>query len=579
MGACSPVPYVLVVACFLFLSGIFLPRLLQLQLEQGIRTAVVWRPDSPPEVDARYRSNAGTNGTRDFVEVFLFNITNVAEIRNGSRPKLEEVGPFTYAKVKRKIYTWWDRAGGVEVKEWDYYVPVPGLVDAPAPSTAIVTTLNMALIGVVEGIHAAYGPSYARWLDWVAYALAEFSDGHVDGLFTRRSAHELIWGYDDLFLSRLSRMLPAGTIPTTRVELLHNASEEETLAAVPTVFDTGGRNVSAVWNTLSDAGHTEATCWNGCTERVTGTDGTQFHPSVRPSDVLKVWVPQVYRSQTFLFESEVQWDGVRFLRFTTDPADFAVDACHFQELRGLMNLTTPHAVGINGTASAAAGGPPLYLSRPHFCGCDASLASGVDGLACNESRHRTWIDVEPITGITMRGHTSMMASSEMTPTARAYLEPKIARTNNKSVIIPIFFFEEHAGAGDADVVGFREGVYWVLALQRAFSHFVLPAGAALLALGLIALVVTRLGLLPAAVSGSAGRVDGGTDEEGARREGLLQGGASGAGAGGHYYPDTAAQQRQLTHGTPGVSPAASVFGGGGDDLAAPLLQPSGAARD
>ena len=56
---------------------------------------------------ARYRGTLDpSSGAQDFVRLWLFNITNVEGIRNGEKPKLEEVGPFTYRKMKVKIHTW-----------------------------------------------------------------------------------------------------------------------------------------------------------------------------------------------------------------------------------------------------------------------------------------------------------------------------------------------------------------------------------------------------------------------------------------------------------------------------------------
>eukprot|EP00955_Chlamydomonas_euryale_P023404 247238-Chlamydomonas_euryale.AAC.1 len=65
-----------------------------------------------------------------------------------------------------------------------------------APLTTPVLTLNLPLIGVVESIHSVYGPYYQRLLDLVVATLAGWRDGHVDGLFTRRTAAELLWGYE-----------------------------------------------------------------------------------------------------------------------------------------------------------------------------------------------------------------------------------------------------------------------------------------------------------------------------------------------------------------------------------------------
>lgn len=53
----------------------------------------------------------------------------------------------------------------------------------------------------------------------------------------------------DSFLRSLSGLLPAGTVPTTWVELLHNAtSAEEVLAGEPIKFNTGERDVHSLWN-------------------------------------------------------------------------------------------------------------------------------------------------------------------------------------------------------------------------------------------------------------------------------------------------------------------------------------------
>lgn len=62
-----------------------------------------------------------------------------------------------------------------------------------------------------------------------------------------------------------------------------------------------------------------------------------------------------------------------------------------------MNITTPMAVGFNGTPGDSTG-PPIYVSQPHFCLSDPLLAAGVEGLRCNMSNHQTYVDVEPITG-------------------------------------------------------------------------------------------------------------------------------------------------------------------------------------
>jgi len=59
--------------------------------------------------------------------------------------------------------------------------------------------------------------------------------------------------------------------------------------------------------------------------------------------------------------------------------------CHNQELRGLMNITTPHAAGLKGNASSS--GPYVFVSMPMFCGADDRLAADT-GLVCDEEGTR-----------------------------------------------------------------------------------------------------------------------------------------------------------------------------------------------
>ena len=52
----------------------------------------------------------------------------------------------------------------------------------------------------------------------------------------------------DPLLHSLAAMLPPGYVRTTRVELVHNSTAEETLARAPNVINTGQHDTSLVWN-------------------------------------------------------------------------------------------------------------------------------------------------------------------------------------------------------------------------------------------------------------------------------------------------------------------------------------------
>ena len=49
-------------------------------------------------------------------------------------------------------------------------------------------------------------------------------------------------------------------------------------------------------------------------------------------------------------------------------------------------------------------GIPVILSAPHFYNADPRLEAAVDGLKSDIEKHDTYLDIEPITGITLAAH-------------------------------------------------------------------------------------------------------------------------------------------------------------------------------
>ncbi|MEW5302582.1 MAG: hypothetical protein WDW36_005351 [Sanguina aurantia] len=421
-----------------------------------IREAVVWTPTSPQTTDARYRG-LGDVGAPDLIQYYVFNITNGPDVRLGAKPHLVEVGPFTYRKTHTKLEAWFDRPGRVATRDYSYqtFVPELSVGDLHEP----IVTLNLPLIGVIETLHATVsGLALQTLLDLFVSIIARWDDhASVSGLLMKRSPQQLLWGYNDPLLKRLSAFLPPGTIKDTHFRLVYNCSSEEEATKSPyNVYATGSTNLSQTWNMQEAAGVKRVTTWNGsqCDEPVTGSDAFQFPPGISISDKLTVWVSELFRSATLVFKQHTTFHGVKLLRFVPDPQQAEPDSCHYQSVLGLLNVTVQQAVGANGDASAAHG-PPVYLTVPHFCGCDPALNASVDGLSCDPDTHTTWIDVEPLTGITMRAHKSMMMSSAMTEAARTHVEPRI-RT---STVIPLFWALEQGGITHRQGADFVARVY------------------------------------------------------------------------------------------------------------------------
>ncbi|KAF6251207.1 CD36 family-domain-containing protein [Scenedesmus sp. NREL 46B-D3] len=372
---------------------------------------------------ARYRNNTAPGAPPAYFRAWLFNITNLHDVRQGAKPMLD----YTYFKLDRNL--------------------------TAADPDASIATFNMPLLGVLAALHGNVSPRLVPFVDLLLHVLASYQEEGLHGLFAVRSATELLWGYEDKLLKLLENLVPAGTLPNgALVALLQNASSlNAALAKNASIYNTGELDISRLWNVEADQGRTEVKSWP-CAEPVRGGDATQFRPSLTADDRLTVWVGDVYQAADLIVNKSTELHGVKLLRFWLDPAQAEPNPCHNQELRGLMNITGPQSAGWDGPANAS--GPAAFVSMPMFCGADDRLLQQVEGLQCDWERHMTWVDVEPTTGITLRAFKRMMMSSRIGDLG-SVLEPNVA----PNLTIPIFWAEESGEVTQDLAQQFRSSLY------------------------------------------------------------------------------------------------------------------------
>lgn len=186
----------------------------------------------------------------------------------------------------------------------------------------------------------------------------------------------------------------------------------------------------------------------------------------------------------------------------------------------------------------------------------------------------------------MRGHLTSMVSSEITLAARMHLEPQIAKTNNRSIITPIFWTQEDIHATDEDLENFRGKVYGVLWWRGVLRRWLPVGGACLLissALMMFAVGAARGGGGSKRAAGGARlerqgwREDGEQDGTGDAERGEVRAAAGaeaawqGAGEGARP-PAGGASTAAVTGSTAFVAPpAAGVSAPNGHSLTQPLL--------
>ena len=435
----------------------------------------------------------------------LYNITNPDEVRAGGRAVVEAVGPLVYRERHVKLDPTWS-GDGAEVS----YVPWTTLHAGPELDAALldapITTPNLPLLGMVKTLQRKYA-RHPTLVGWILKRVVGWLDkeGRDRGTLMTRPVRELLWGYDDPLLDKAADWK---WLPRTSVRLALEVNVTEAEARNSTLPDTvrtglGGGDVGTL---LRWQGAAAVDAWNhdcdGCAgpEPVGGAAGTQFPPlldSCEGRGALSLWVPQAFRQLELECRGETEAFGVRLLRFADSPSAWQPSPRYFQPFAGMWNITHPYTLfnvptsgggddPAAGDASGVAGDasdvevvlPMLYLTRERYCGTDPAFAPGVDGVeACGAGAAAgDYMDVEPLTGITMGARQAFLLSTAVEPFPE--IDPGVA-----GAVVPVLEVRVEGRISEPLAREFRDGLAPVAVVRGALATLApgLAAGLALVA--------------------------------------------------------------------------------------------------
>jgi len=165
---------------------------------------------------------------------------------------------------------------------------------------------------------------------------------------------------------------------------------------------------------------------------------------------LYVYNPDVYRSVYLTYERDTEVRGIKAYRYTlpdifyTSPADAPENACYctkagqfdlnefnakflkehinsddpknFVELKNLYKKSFPPQCRLNGILDIShCKKAPVIVSAPHFYKGDPLLVHSVEGLKPDASKHKTYVDIEPRTGIVINAARRAQINIELVP--------------------------------------------------------------------------------------------------------------------------------------------------------------------
>lgn len=341
---------------------------------------------------------------------YFFNVLNSDEVeRNGAKPKLDEIGPFTYQVTLQKHDIDQHPNGTVTFREKRTWVFVRNM--SVADDTTFVSTLNAPLATSLSWLRATSpGISFAARLG---------IESATNTFFIRRTVRELLFeGYPDI-LTTLGMLLRPELPSVYRGRFGYFFPKNNTDDGVYRVF-TGETDINRLNVIDSHNGVSSLRYWKSanCNDLRGATKSEMRSPKSLESGEIHMFNSEICRVLRLIYQSTHR-DVHNLLakRFVLDPntyknyIDHPPNTCYhvkrpgnFPTLFQLRNSLFDHDPLPSGVIDLGPCkfGAPIYLSNPHFMDADKIYRDSVVGLNPVKENHTFWFDVEPTTGSTIQ---------------------------------------------------------------------------------------------------------------------------------------------------------------------------------
>ncbi|XP_056586742.1 lysosome membrane protein 2c isoform X2 [Triplophysa dalaica] len=341
----------------------------EIVLVNGTEAFSVWQNPPPPV----------------YMQFYFFNLTNHAEVLDGAKPSVVQIGPYTYREYRSmeevKVLENGTKVAAINPKT---YVFVPNM--SRGSEDDLVRTANIPAVTVMEKFQDH--PLIGR-------LIADLMRSMSVGVFGTFRVGDLLWGYEDPLLKALKIFVPLDD----HFGLFYKRNgtsdgDYEFLTGTQNYFDFARIDK---WN-----GQSSLNWWStDYCNMINGTDGASFHPIITKTEKLYMFSTDLCRSLYAVYESDVSVRGLPGFRFVPprevfanitinpDNAGFCVtnDTCVGS---GLLNI------------SVCKEGAPIIMSSPHFYQADDKYIQDVYGMNPRKEEHETAIDINPLTGLLLQ---------------------------------------------------------------------------------------------------------------------------------------------------------------------------------
>lgn len=354
-----------------------------------------------------------------------------------------------------------------------------GLFDSTNLGTFLylVATGNEAALQQQFQLSLAQAGQVAQYLGYIGETFVDAALQQVfaagGGLITTKTPQEWLWGAEDPLLKLLG-------MPATVALATNMTSEKDALNGEFTSFHyTGKGNIDNIARYIDYCGvrvYPAGTMWAEA-ERVDGTEGLQFRPSLDSGEELTVWSYELVRQIPLHYDEGVTLKGIDLYRYHVSRRFFLPQAKYYQTITGFANMTHVY------------NNVPIFISKPNMLDCEAEWRDKLVGMQPSDADD-TVLDIEPYTGYTMNVAKQLQiniyvasAGSPLDLYNKDFL---------KEVIYPVFYANQQATIGDSEASDFKDQVYLLLTIRIVVFWVGIAVGSLLAAIGLVVLVFVIL---------------------------------------------------------------------------------------
>ncbi|XP_070515757.1 sensory neuron membrane protein 1-like isoform X1 [Cardiocondyla obscurior] len=373
-------------------------------------------------------------------KVYLFNITNADEIKEGQKPKVQEVGPFFYDEYKVKFdlvdrededtveysmrSTWFfnpKKSNGLTGEEIMVFphLMILGMVGATLrDKPAAIGVVGKAVDSIFHKPDSIFVTAKAKDILFdglpVDCTVKDFAGSAVCSLL-KSEAKDLVPDGEDRYKFSVFGGKNGTNVPQ-RMKVLRGVKN---FKDVGRVLEFDGKPALDIWPE------------DHCNE-YNGTDSTIFAPLFGPDDDIVSFGYEICRSLSAHYRHRSKVKGINTLHYTADLGDMSTNP------REKCFCPTPDTcMTRNFYDMTKCLGVPIIGSLPHFYDTDGKYLQMVDGLHPNQEDHEIDMDFEPMTATPIKAHKRLQFNMFIQPIAKFKL-----MKNFPEALLPLFWVEE-----------------------------------------------------------------------------------------------------------------------------------------